>query len=95
MESNNAILFTFGLIFLASGIILPFVQHELAQPETSYTGQAIDDAIEGDVTNVNVITVLVSIAGWVIGANVWLNIIYSMMHLIFYMVIYDKIMAVL
>jgi len=90
MENNNVILFTFGIVFLALGFISPLVNGEFGQDVTQYDSSQITDNQE-EVTGLDsIVTVFSAVFFWVFGLPVWLNIILSMMRVIFWVIIYDK-----
>lgn len=95
MQTNNAMLFTFGLIFLLLAFFTPLIQAEFGQAQTDNSIDALEDSVSsGTVTDTNWITAFVSIFFWVVGAPAWLNIFILMIRLIFYVIVYDKIRGI-
>lgn len=95
MQSNNAMLFVFTFIFIALAFCIPLIQSEFDVAQTSFSTDSIESELtNGDITQTNIITTLISIFFWVIGAPAWLNIIILVMRIIFYVIIYDKIRGI-
>lgn len=95
MDSNNAILFSFGLVFLLIGVFSPMINAEFGNQYNDYdTDGLIDDSVQGDTTSTTAIQVISSVFFWVFGAPFWLNIILTMMRLIFWVIVYDKVRGI-
>lgn len=95
MQSNNAMLLIFGLIFLTLAVVTPIVQTTFSEQATQYDTDSLEqDVISGDVTSTNWITIFITIFFWVVEAPWWLNLPILMMRLIFYVIIYDKIRGI-
>jgi len=94
MESNNLLLFTFGVIFLALGVFSPIINAEFNQDVTTYDTDVLIDTIQEDTSSTNAIQVLSSVFFWVFGLPFWLNIFISMMRVIFWIIVYDKIRGI-
>ena len=93
-DSNNYILFLFGLIFLCLGAIAPLIQGEFNQEIIQNNAGIIDETAQGDISGATVVSILSGIFFWVFGAPVWLNLLITMMRIVFWVIIYDKIRGI-
>lgn len=94
MDSNNAILFTFGLIFLLLGIFSPIINDEFNNDVPVMDSDTIDEIGQNDITSSTAVQTLGGVFFWVFGVPFWLNIIISMMRVIFWIIVYDKIRGI-
>lgn len=90
MANNNYILFTFGLIFLLLGFFQPIIKSEFIESYDTYNNEVIVDPSQENISLTGAIEPLVAIFFWVVGAPAWLNLIFLMMRIIFWIIIYDK-----
>lgn len=106
MNTNNAILFVFLLIFVASSAVNSIVQAEFGntvidnrQDEIFDNFQQGDPTAQGTLASANDLSTLIfnfflGIFFWEFGAPIWLNILFTIMRIIFGVIIYDKIRGV-
>jgi len=93
-KGNNVLLFMFGIIFITLGVVAPFVNEEFNTGLTEYDTGIIDDVGQEDISSTNAISILGAVFFWVFGAPVWLNIILTMMRVVFWIIVYDKIRGI-
>jgi len=94
MENNNVILFTFGIIFLLLGVFSPIINNEFGNDYSNYDTDEFIDTVQEDTGNTNAIQVLSSIFFWVFGLPWYINIFITMMRVIFWVIVYDKIKGI-
>ena len=91
METNNAILFTFGLIFLFLGFFSPIVNNEFDNSAPEINTDGIFDLSNEDISSGTSIQILSGLFFWVFNAPLWLNIILTLMRVLFWVIVYDKL----
>ena len=91
---NNALLYMFGTIFLLLGVFSPIINSEFGEQYNDYDSSIVEDQGQEDITNINAIEVLSAIFFWVFGAPVWINIFITMMRVVFWVIVYDKIRGI-
>lgn len=94
MEANNTLLFVFGLIFLVIGFLSPIINEYYGNQYNELDDDIINEQAQEDITSTNVISVLSGIFFWVFNAPVWLNLILTMMRIVFWVIVYDKIRGI-
>lgn len=108
MNTNNAILFTFGLILFGLAFTMPFVNSSLGESSSNYDVgyfTASNQAEQLPVTNPvlapfdsewqAVLVNIITIVFWTFGAPAWLNLtLFAVMRLIVIIIIWDKIRGI-
>lgn len=96
MDNNNIIIATLALIFLLTATVSPIIKNEFGDDAIySDTSTLDNDNIEQfDITDSNVIQFLTALIGWIIGAPLWLNLFYTILRVVFWIVVYDKIRGI-
>ena len=91
MNTNNCILFTFGIIFIMMGVFSPIINSEFGNDYTDNNVNSIGDNVEQQpIGGIGLLTVLSGMFLWVFGVPFWLNIIIVMMRVIFWVIVFDK-----
>lgn len=102
METNNTILFTFGIFFLFMGFLSPLINSEFGDEVTSYDIDKISEDLGDDVDITQTPTEIMRSVGvilsgiffWTFGIPIWLNLVFVMMRLIFVVILYDKLRGI-
>lgn len=96
MDSNNAILFTFTLVFVVLGLALPTINQEFyGQSNTIDFDGFTDDLGQQEITLGTNIGSMFSMFFWTFGAlPVWLDALFLVMRIIFYVILWDKIRGI-
>lgn len=104
MAGNNAILFTFMLIFLLIGFLSPIMYNEFeAGTGNDYNTDSLDDVNTDDLLSITdvlnikdsaFIQVILGVFLWSFGAPIWLNFVLILMRIIFIVIVWDKIRGI-
>lgn len=88
--NNNVFIFVFGFIFLVLGFLSPMINGEFDNPYTESDSTALTELDEKDFSITAGVSFLSGMLVWVFGAPVWLNLLITMMRVMFWIIIYDK-----
>jgi len=93
--NNNAILFTFGLFFLLIAITQPVIRAEFENVSIANNADILESGLgQQDITDNEVLSMLVALFFWVIGAPWYINTIITMMRVMFWVIVWDKIRGI-
>jgi len=92
--NNNIILFMFGLIFLSLGVISPIINAEFNTNLAENDVGKFEDVAQNDITSSTAIQVLGGLFFWVFNAPLVINILLTIMRVVFWIIVFDKIRGV-
>ena len=95
MDKNNVMLFTFGVIFLLIGFVSPMIREEFDMEIYNYDSDVFEQELgQQTITDTNALEFFSAVFFWVIGAPVWLNLLITMIRVIFWVIVWDKIRGI-
>lgn len=88
---NNALLYSFGMVFLLLALFSPIINNEFNNDSTTYDTDGVEDSVmQQSPLLIGAVQGFSALFFWVFGLPFWLNAFLTMMRLIFWVIVYDK-----